>query len=157
MGVSGCGKTTVGRALAARRGWEFLEGDAFHPAESVVKMRAGTPLDDADRADWLVRLRAEIEERLATGRDAVLACSALRTRYREVLRRPGEAVVFAFLRGDFATIRARLAERAGHYMPASLLESQFAALEEPDAQDAIVVPVEIPPEEAAARIERAMN
>jgi gluconokinase len=151
MGVSGCGKTTVGRALAGRLGCEFLDADDFHPPENVAKMRGGTPLTDADRAGWLARLRAEIEARLASGANAVLACSALRESYRARLRRPGEPVHLAYLRGDFDTIAARLAARAGHYMPPSLLRSQFATLEEP-GPEAIVVPVELPPEQAVARI-----
>jgi len=151
MGVSGCGKSTVGRALADRLGCAFLDADDFHPPENVAKMRGGTPLTDDDRAGWLDRLRAEIEAHLAAGTNAVLACSALRDRYRSHLRRPGEPVHLAYLRGDFDTIAARLAARAGHYMPPALLRSQFATLEEPGVE-AIVVPVELPPDQAAARI-----
>lgn len=151
MGVSGCGKTTVGRALAGRLGCEFLDADDFHPPENVAKMRGGTPLTDADRAGWLDRLRTEIETRLQAGTNAVLACSALRETYRSRLRRPGEPVHLAYLRGDFDTIAARLAGRSGHYMPPALLRSQFATLEEPGAE-AIVVPVELPADQAAARI-----
>lgn len=151
MGVSGCGKTTVGRALAGRLGCEFLDADDFHPPENVAKMRVGTPLTDEDRAGWLARLRLEIEARLAHGANAVLACSALRERYRSQLRRPGEPVHLAYLKGDFETIARRLNARAGHYMPASLLGSQFAVLEEPGAE-AIVIPIELAPEAAASRI-----
>lgn len=151
MGVSGCGKTTVGRTLAGRLGCDFLDADDFHPPENVAKMRGGTPLTDDDRAGWLDRLRAEIETRLASGTNAVLACSALRERYRTRLRQPGEPVHLAYLRGDYDTIAARLTGRAGHYMPPTLLRSQFATLEEPGAE-AIVVPVELTPDQAAARI-----
>jgi len=155
MGVSGCGKTTVGRALAARLGCAFLDADDFHPPENVAKMRGGTPLTDADRAGWLDRLRAEIEAHLAAGTSAVLACSALRAAYRARLRRAGEPVHVAYLRGDFDTIAARLASRAGHYMPVTLLRSQFDTLEEPGA-GAIEVPVELSPEQAVARIMAAV-
>lgn len=151
MGVSGCGKSTVGRMLAGRLGCEFLDADDFHPPENVAKMRGGVPLGDGDRAGWLARLRSEIEARLTSGAHAVLACSALRERYRSQLRRPGEPVHLAYLQGDFDTIAARLAARTGHYMPPALLRSQFETLEEPSG-DAIVVPVELPPEQAAARI-----
>lgn len=155
MGVSGCGKTTVGRELADRLGCEFLDADDFHPPENVAKMRSGTPLTDDDRSGWLGRLRLEIELRLARGTTAVLACSALRASYRARLRRPGEPVHLAYLRGDFDTIAARLGARAGHYMPASLLRSQFATLEEP-GPEAITVAVELPPAQAAARILAAL-
>lgn len=155
MGVSGSGKSTIGRLLAERLACVFLDADDFHPPENVAKMRGGTPLDDHDRAGWLVRLRTEIERHLEAGTTAVLACSALRGRYRDELRRPGEPVHIAYLRGDFPTIARRLEARAGHYMPAALLRSQFETLEEP-GPDAIVVPVELPPADAAARIAAAL-
>lgn len=147
MGVSGSGKTTVGRLVAQRLGAAFLDADDFHPAANVAKMRAGTPLTDEDRAGWLDRLRAEIERARAGKRTLVLACSALRESYRERLRGADTDVVFAHLEGDRELIAARLAARSGHYMPASLLESQFAALEPPT--DAINVPLELQPEAAA--------
>jgi gluconokinase len=156
MGVAGCGKTTVGQLLATHLAWEFLDADGFHPPANVVKMRAGTPLGDADRVAWLAALRKAIAERLAAGRSAVLACSALREGYRRELRRPGEPVQFAYLKGDFATIERRLrAGREGHYMPLSLLGSQFETLEEPT--DAIVVSVELSPEQAVLEIVRALQ
>jgi gluconokinase len=150
MGVSGCGKTTLGRALAARLGWGFLDADDFHPPANVAKMRSATPLDDADRAAWIEALRRELEGRLSSIRSTVLACSALRARHRDRLHRPGEPVRFIYLKGDFETIHRRLASRRGHYMPAALLESQFAALEEP--ADAFVVPVTLPLAEALDRV-----
>jgi gluconokinase len=150
MGVSGCGKTTVGRALAARLGWEFIDADDFHPPENVARMRAGTPLTDGDRAGWLDALRREIASRLAAGRSAVLACSALRASYRARLRAPGESVALVHLKGDIDSIRRRLAARRGHYMPPALLESQFATLEEPE--DALAVPVALATPEAVERI-----
>jgi gluconokinase len=156
MGVSGCGKTTVGRLLAARMGWEFLDADGFHPPANVEKMRAGTPLGDADRVAWLAALRKAISDRLAAERSAVLACSALREGYRRELRRPGEPIHYVYLKGDFATIHRRLAAgREGHYMPLSLLGSQFETLEEP--ADAIVVSVELSPEQAVEQIVRALD
>lgn len=127
MGVSGSGKTTLGRALAARLGCRFLDGDDFHPSANVEKMRAGVPLDDADRAPWLERLNGE----LRGGGDAVLACSALKQRYRDALARGVPDVRLVHLRGSVELIAARLARRRHRYMPATLLQSQFDALEAP--------------------------
>jgi gluconokinase len=138
MGVSGCGKTAVGKALAADLGWPFFDGDDFHPAGNVAKMAAGTPLTDADRWPWLDRLAAEMAALNGRGADAVFACSALKEAYRDRFRRAGE-VRFVHLKGDYETIAARVATRTHRYMPAALLTSQFATLEEP--QDAIVVDV----------------
>jgi gluconokinase len=155
MGVAGCGKTTVGQLLAERKGWEYLDADDFHPAANIAKMRVGTPLSDADRVGWLGSMRKAIAARLTEGRSAVLACSALREAYRRELRRPGEPVRIVHLRGDYATIHARLVARQGHYMPAKLLDSQFATLEEP--VDAIAVPVELSPADAVEEIVRALD
>ncbi len=138
MGVSGCGKTAVGQALAADLGWPFFDGDDFHPAANVAKMAAGTPLTDADRWPWLDRLAAEMAAMNARGADAVFACSALKQAYRDRFRRAGD-VRFVHLKGDYDTIAARMAARTHRYMPPTLLASQFATLEEP--QDAIVVDV----------------
>jgi len=126
MGVSGSGKSTVGALLAQRLGVEFLDADEFHPPENVVKMAAGLPLDDADRRPWLERLNAELRKR----KGAVLACSALKESYRKILAH-GIDCRFAHLRGSIELIRSRMQERKHRYMPASLLESQFAALETP--------------------------
>jgi gluconokinase len=155
MGVSGSGKTTVGEKLAAALGAEFAEGDAYHPPANVEKMRSGHPLDDADRWPWLERLSAEIGRWLDTGRDVVLACSALKQRYRDILKRGRPGVRFVYLRGSEELIRARLKRRRGHYMPASLLASQFAALEEP--KDAITVDIDCPADESVARILAALG
>jgi gluconokinase len=130
MGVCGCGKTTVGRTLAEELGWPFLDADDFHPAANVAKMRAGTALTDDDRWPWLDRIAGELRAILGRGGHAVLACSALKQAYRERLARAGD-VRFVHLAGDRATIAARLAERKHRYMPSSLLDSQFAALEAP--------------------------
>ena len=124
MGVSGSGKSTVGRALAERMDWPFLDADDFHPAANVAKMRAGMPLTDDDRWPWLDRLAREMAAINDRSEDAVLACSALKQAYRDALARAGD-VRFVFLKGDHATIAPRLAARAGHYMPASLLASQL--------------------------------
>ena len=155
MGVSGCGKTVVGQALAAALGWPFIEGDDFHPAENVARMAAGTPLTDADRWPWLDRLAEEMAAILARGGHAVLACSALKQSYRDRLARAAKApgdVRFVHLKGDFHTIAARLAARQHRYMPASLLASQFATLEEP--ADAMVVDAGTAVADEVARIRR---
>ena len=138
VGVSGCGKTAVGQALAADLGWPFFDGDDFHPEANVAEMAAGTPLTDADRWPWLDRLAAEMAAVNERNADAVFACSALRQAYRDRFRRSGD-VRFVHLKGDHDTIAARLAARSHRYMPPTLLASQFATLEEPN--DAIVVDV----------------
>ena len=130
MGVSGSGKTTIGRALAERMGWAFFDADDFHPVANIEKMHAGIALTDEDRRPWLDRLAADMGAINARGENAVLACSALKQAYRDSLARAGD-VRFVYLKGDQATIAARLGVRSDHYMPASLLASQFAALEEP--------------------------
>ncbi len=142
MGVSGSGKTTIGRELAARLGCEFLDGDDFHPAANVAKMAAGTPLSDGDRAPWLDRLNALLRERAVRGEGAVLACSALKESYRARLMHGVAECRLVYLHGAIDLLRSRLAARQHRYMPASLLESQFAALEPP--QDAIVIDVAAP-------------
>lgn len=154
MGVCGCGKTAVGRALAQRHGWTFLDADDFHPAPNVEKMRGGVPLTDDDRWPWLDRLAGEIGALEARGEVPVLACSALRQAYRDRLTTAGD-VRFVHLKGDRATIAARLDDRDHQYMPASLLDSQFATLEEP--AEAIVVDVRLPVEEEIAAIESALD
>jgi gluconokinase len=133
-GVSGAGKTTVARALADRLGATRVEGDDLHPAVNVAKMRAGVPLDDEDRAPWLRAVSAVVGEHEAAGRPLVVTCSALRRCYRDVLRAGHPSVRFVHLDVDPAVLRGRLARRTGHFMPASLLQSQLDALEplEPD-------------------------
>jgi gluconokinase len=131
MGVSGCGKTTLGRMLSAKLGWEFLEGDALHPAANIEKMSAGVPLDDADRAPWLAAVRAGIEAAAARGASVVAACSALKASYRRVLAPDPGNTRFVHPHGDFELMRTRLAGRSGHYMKEGLLRSQFEALEAP--------------------------
>src|SRR5581483_9963196 len=144
MGVSGSGKTTVGQLLAGRLGWTFYDGDDFHPPANVEKMRQGIPLTDDDRDSWLTALEQLIETTLHQRRSAVLACSALKQRYRHRLRHDSEEVHFVYLKGDYDLIRQRLDTRQGHFMPANLLRSQFATLEEP--QDVLAIDVGQSPE-----------
>ena len=154
MGVTGCGKSTVGSALAARLGWRFLDADDFHPPANVEKMRTGVPLDDDDRWPWLDRVATELAAIAGRGEGAVLACSALKEAYRARLRAAGD-VRFVHLAGDAATIAARLEARRHRYMPAALLASQFAALEPPGR--AIVIDILAPVDEQVARIVRALD
>jgi gluconokinase len=151
MGVSGTGKTEVGTRLARALNGEFAEGDDYHPPANVEKMRSGEPLGDADRRPWLDILSREIGAWLDAGKTEVLACSALKQSYRDILKagRPGVRIVH--LKGDEELIRSRLEGRHGHYMPASLLDSQFAALEEPE--DAITVGIDATPEQIVAEIQ----
>jgi gluconokinase len=141
MGVSGVGKTTVGKRLAARTGARFLEGDRYHPPANIEKMSHGEPLTDDDRQPWLENLAGELAAARAKGEAVVLACSALRRRYRDILRAGNGDVDFVFLRAEQAVIQRRLDARRRHFMPPSLLASQFAALEPPDA-DERAVPVD---------------
>lgn len=158
MGVAGAGKTTVGELLAHRLSARFIEGDSFHPAENVAKMRAGTPLTDVDRLPWLQAIAAEIGRCLEGGGGAVIACSALKRAYREILVGHRVAVKIVHLRGTAALIQERLTKRRGHYMPPSLLPSQFAALEIPAAdEEAIDVEVTGTPEEIVAVILAALR
>jgi gluconokinase len=149
MGVSGCGKTTVGMLLAERLGCGFSDADSFHPSANVEKMRLGTPLTDADRWPWLHALRAAIDGWNADGRDQVLACSALKQAYRDILSPTGD-VTFVFMKGSADVIGSRLAERRGHYFNPALLASQFAALEVP--KDAFEVDIGQTPEAIADAI-----
>lgn len=129
MGVCGSGKSSLGAALAEALGVPFLEGDDYHPAANVAKMRAGVPLDDADRAGWLERLAAEIARAAAAGEGLVLSCSALKRRYRDRLRAADPGLRFAHVHGGRELFARRMQARSGHYMPVSLLDSQLAALE----------------------------
>lgn len=141
MGVSGSGKTTVGRALAAHDGLAFVDGDDLHPAANVAKMQAGHPLDDEDRWPWLDRVAATLADGAASPAGIVVACSALKRAYRDRLRAGAPGVRFVLLDLDEAEALARVAHRAHHYMPASLVASQFATLERPgpDEPDVLVV------------------
>ena len=129
MGVSGCGKTTVAEGIAASLGRAFADADGFHPPENVAKMRAGIPLDDSDRWPWLRALAAWMSEQADEGRSTVMACSALRRAYRDVLRSAPPGVVFVHLHGPAEVIESRMSSRAGHFMPSALLASQLSTLE----------------------------
>lgn len=156
MGVSGSGKTTIGEKLAADLGWEFVEGDDYHPPENVAKMKGGTPLTDADRKPWLTALRQRIDAACAGGEDLVVACSALKDEYREYLERDDPACVrYVYLHGSEELIRERLEARKGHFMNPDLLRSQFAALEPPTGE--VTVNVAPPPAAVAADIRRKLS
>jgi gluconokinase len=157
LGVSGAGKTTVGKLLARELGWTFLEADDFHPAANIEKMRSGHPLTDEDRWPWLEKLRQQIEHSLAAGENAVLACSALKRAYRNRLR-VSEAVKFVFLRGDYALVEKHLRSRHGHFMNAGLSQSQFDDLEEPQPDEhAITVGLGRTPEEHVKEIKTKLH
>lgn len=149
MGVAGAGKSVIGAAFGRALGIRFLDGDDYHPPHNIEKMAAGIPLTDADRAAWLESLGAELRGAHERGEGLVVACSALKRAYRDVLRRRAGAFVrFIYLRGDRQTIAARLKTRRGHFMPASLLDSQLATLEEPAPDErAWTVDVDASPEE----------
>ena len=141
IGVSGAGKTTIGKLLAQDLDWPFYEGDHYHPRSNLVKMAQGIPLTDEDRWPWLDGLHRLIAT-IILSQNAVVACSALREEYRLRLQRNNDGVVFVYLRGDYHLIRHRLAERADHFMEADMLESQFHALEEPEG----VITIDVAPE-----------
>ncbi len=145
MGVSGSGKSTVGAVLATRLGWAFVDGDSLHPPANIAKMHAGVPLDDHDREPWLDAIAAQIESWIEEGRPGVVTCSALKRRYRDRIIVGRADVRLIYLSGSHEVIGARLAGRHGHFMPASLLDSQFATLEPPDPDEgATVVDIDQP-------------
>jgi len=157
FGVSGAGKTTVGKLLACELGWRFIEADDFHPAANIEKMRSGHPLSDEDRSPWLDCLRNQIAQLLAAGESAVLACSALKRAYRDRLR-AGDDIKFVFLRGDYAVVEKQLRGRRGHFMSPELLRSQFDDLQEPKP-DENVLTIELgpTPEEIIEEIKTKLN
>jgi len=150
MGVSGSGKTTIGRLLARELACTFYDADDYHSAANKQKMSQGKPLDDLDRAAWLEELRSLVAVTLERGECAVLACSALKASYRERLRVDPARVLLVYLKGDPELVSARVAQRAEHFAAPSLLASQFAALEEPT--DAIVVDIAESPQQLVARL-----
>ena len=131
MGVSGSGKTSVGRSLAERLGWDFYDADDFHPPANIAKMAGGIPLDDSDRTPWLDSLNELISSTLKEDRSGVLACSALKERYRLRLLDGNDGVLLVYLKGNYDLIWSRMSGREGHYMKPHMLQSQFEALEEP--------------------------
>jgi carbohydrate kinase (thermoresistant glucokinase family) len=158
MGVSGSGKTTVGALVAARLQWEFADADWFHSTANVDKMHAGIALDDDDRRPWLAALAEWIDGVRRAGGPGVLACSAVKRRYRDALAGGRADVRFAYLKGDEALLARRIAAREEHFMPAALLRSQLDTLEEPGPdENPITVTVDARPAEVAARILSALN
>ena len=158
MGVSGCGKSTIGALLASQLRWEFEDADWLHPAANVDKMHNGIPLTDEDRWPWLAAVAAWIDDSRRSGGRAVVACSALKRRYRDVLIGDRADVRLVYLKGDEALIARRIATRHEHFMPRSLLHSQFEALEEPGPdENPIIVSIEPQPREIVAKILSALN
>jgi gluconokinase len=155
MGVSGSGKTTIGKRLAEVLGWPYYEGDDFHPPANVEKMRGGAPLTDADRAPWLAVLGTLIQDLIRREQSAVLGCSALKQSYRNQLSGGSSDVRFVYLKGEEGLIRGRLAARRGHYFDPRLLTSQLATLEDP--RDALVVDGARPPDAIVADIKRGLD
>ena len=157
MGVSGSGKTVVAEAMAARLHWAFQEGDALHPAANVAKMHAGTPLTDADRWPWLDIVAAWIDARLAAGENGIVTCSALKRAYRDRIVGQRAGVRLVYLYGSHELLSARIAARQGHFMPASLLDSQLATLEPPGADECpIALDVAATPDQLADRVVAAL-
>ena len=156
MGVSGSGKTTIGRRLAERLDGTFHDGDDFHPPANVNKMASGQPLTDADRWPWLRAIRSFIDERRPADPVTVVACSALKQAYRDALMGNGDATVLVYLRGDVDLIQERLETRADHFFDADLLASQFEALEPPAPDDAITVDIDAPPDAIVRTIIRQL-
>ena len=154
-GVAGSGKTTIGERLASRLGWRFADGDSFHPAANVAKMRAGIPLTDADRGPWLAAITSWMDDIIASGQSAVLACSALKRSYRDELLGGRDQAVMVFLEVSREQDQARVSRRQGHFFAEPLLASQFAALELPDPDERRVYPVataDQPPGQLVAEI-----
>jgi gluconokinase len=156
MGVSGSGKTTVGKLLAETLDWAFREGDDDHPAANIAKMARGEPLDDEDRRPWLESVRGRVADALAGGTDLVLTCSALKGAYRQILQLDPVQVRFVYLETSPALAAERLRTRAGHFMKASMVGSQFSALEEPSAAEALILNAADTPAALVESIRRAL-
>ncbi len=155
MGVSGTGKSTIGNLLSDRTGWNFYDADDFHPLTNIVKMKGGIALTDKDRLPWLQKLEQLITRHLQNNCPGILACSALKSDYRKILRNGRDEVVFIYLRGDYNCIQTRLLQRTGHFMSSDLLRSQFDTLEEPE--DALVVDISLTREEIVEEILKRIN
>ncbi|MBG0787539.1 MAG: gluconokinase [Anaerolineaceae bacterium] len=155
MGVAGCGKTLIGRTLSQAIGWPFYDGDDYHPQANIEKMSHGVPLNDDDRQPWLEELHTIIREHLERGQDVILACSALKAKYRQTLRGDLQNVRFVHLVGSPELIYERLVHRNGHYMKAEMLKSQFAALERP--KEALSVSIDQPVKSIVAEIVERLN
>ncbi|MCT7962609.1 gluconokinase [Laspinema sp. D1] len=152
MGVSGSGKTTVGKRLAEALDWQFMDADDLHSPENVEKMSRGIPLDESDRLPWLMTMRQQISAWLQQDKNVVLACSALKQSYREILDCPLEPIKLVYLKGSQAVIEERMRSRSEHFMSPDLLNSQFEALEEPTPEEAIHLDVSLPISEIVERI-----
>lgn len=152
MGVSGTGKSTIGKLLSERTGWAFYDADDFHPPSNIAKMNHDIPLTDSDRVPWLLKLQQLIDKILDSGQHGILACSALKSQYRQILQNDRSDVIFIYLRGDYDCIQSRIQQRTGHFMSSSLLRSQFDTLEEPE--NALTIDVSDPPE---AIVEEILN
>jgi gluconokinase len=150
MGVSGCGKTTIGKALAIKLGWDFYDADDFHTSENIAKMSSGIPLDDDDRAPWLVSLHTLISTCLKETKPGVLACSALKERYRKMLLSGNQGLLIVYLKGDYDLIWARMIARSGHYMKPEMLKSQYDLLDEPT--NGLVVDISLSVDEIVTHI-----
>jgi gluconokinase len=157
MGVSGCGKSSVAASLAKETGGEFLDGDDFHPAANKLTMASGIPLTDEERQGWLNSINTELRQRSAASAPVFLACSSLRRIHRQQLAEGIPNLRFFYLKGSMELIRTRMASRTGHFMPPSLLESQFAALEEPSEGEAERIPIDRPLEEIVREILRLIS
>ena len=155
MGVSGCGKSTLARALADRYQCAFFDADDYHPAANIEKMSNGIPLNDTDRQPWLECLRDLLAAERAAGRSAVLACSALKEKYRAILRQGAPDLRLIYLKGTQDEVQILMGRRSGHFMKPAMLASQFAALEEP--ADALAIPVLLKCEEQVELIQRALS
>lgn len=156
MGVSGVGKTTVGTRLADALDWDFVDGDDFHPPSNIEKMEQGEPLTDEDRRPWLRAIRDFIRERREQEEPAIVACSALKAAYREVLLQDNDGAQLVYLKGSYDLIRQRMEARADHFFDAELLDSQFEALEEPPTEAALTVNVDASPEAIVRTIRREL-
>ena len=150
MGVSGSGKSTVGQLLSDRTGWNFYDADDFHPQANLDKMNRGIALTDGDRLPWLQELQQLISSTLDTHQSGILACSALKSKYRQVLQQENKQVVFVYLQGDYDCIQKRIKQRQGHFMNPELLQSQFNTLEEP--RNAVIIDVSLPLEQIVDQI-----
>jgi gluconokinase len=150
MGVAGSGKSTIGKLLRDRTGWTFYDADDFHPPENIDKMRRAIPLNDEDRRTWLFVLQGLIARIFSQQEDAILACSALKEDYRQILQRDYQDIVWIYLRGDYDFIINRIEQRQGHFFPKEVLRSQFAILEEPET--ALTLDISLPPAAIADKI-----
>lgn len=157
MGVAGSGKTTVGVAMAREMGWDFVDSDLLHPATNVSRMRSGQALDDDARAPWLDTIRRLIEGLLDQGRSSIVACSALKKRYREAINPDSDRVRFVYLKSAKDVFESRLQKRKGHFFPPDLLSSQFEALEEPAEDEAVIVDADQPVDQIVRIVRHELN